>query len=454
MHAGKFTAERRTANLADACLRLGVRHPVVNDRQFRTWRAYAVRAWPTLTFVDPGGRVVAQQAGEIPLEALVEFAGRLVESHQRDGSLVRGPFAPALEPAEAPAGPLRYPGKVLAAADDHLFVADSGHDRVLELRLAASSDGPGRATAGAEARGGTLGAAEREAGGSATSSTIRAEVVRAFGSGEPGFLDGPAAAARFREPQGMVLVGEVLFVADRANHAIRRVDLASGDVATAAGTGRLGGAMRSGAALRTDLRSPWDVCEAGGGLFVAMAGSHQIWRLDLAAGELRAHAGSGAEEIHDGPLAEAALAQPSGLTVAEERIWFADSETSAVRRADLDPHGRVDTLVGTGLFEFGDRDGVGDEARLQHCLGVAWLDGALFVADSYNARLKRVDPATRACVTWAGGTGDGPTLHEPGGIAAGGGALWVADTGHHRIVRYDPATARGQVVEIVGAGAG
>jgi hypothetical protein len=431
VHAGKFTAERRTENLADACLRLGVRHPVVNDRQFRTWRAYAVRAWPTLTFVDPGGRVVAQQAGEIPLEALVELAGRLVESHERDGSLVRGPFAPALEPAEAPAGPLRYPGKVLAAADDRLFVADSGHDRVLELRVAASADGAVSAA-----------------------STVRAEVVRAFGSGEPGFVDGPAAAARFREPQGMVLVGEQLFVADRANHAIRRVDLASGDVATAAGTGRLGGAMRAGAALRTDLRSPWDVCEAGGGLFVAMAGSHQIWRLDLAAGELRAHAGSGAEEIHDGPLAEAALAQPSGLTVAEERIWFADSETSAVRRADLDPRGRVDTLVGTGLFEFGDRDGVGDEARLQHCLGVAWLDGALFVADSYNARLKRVDPATRACVTWAGGAGDGPTLHEPGGIAAGGGALWVADTGRHRIVRYDPATARGQVVEIVGAGAG
>jgi hypothetical protein len=433
VHAGKFTAERRTANLADACLRLGVRHPVVNDRQFRTWRAYAVRAWPTLTFVDPGGRVVAQQAGEVPIEALVEFAGRLVESHQRDGSLVRGPFVPAREPAEAPTGILRYPGKLLAVGDGRLFVADSGHDRVLELRVT-----------------GLRSSADAEPSGHAAF----AEVVRAFGSGEPGFVDGPAAAARFREPQGMALVGEALFVADRANHAIRRVDLASGDVATAAGTGRLGGAMRPGAALRTDLRSPWDVCEAGGGLFVAMAGSHQIWRLDLAAGELRPHAGSGAEEIHDGPLAEAALAQPSGLTVAEERIWFADSETSAVRRADLDPRGRVGTLVGTGLFEFGDRDGVGDEARLQHCLGVAWLDGALFVADSYNARLKRVDPATRGCVTWAGGAGDGPTLHEPGGIAAGGGALWVADTGHHRIVRYDPATARGQVVEIVGAEAG
>jgi hypothetical protein len=205
-----------------------------------------------------------------------------------------------------------------------------------------------------------------------------------------------------------------------------------------------------------------------GSLFIAVAGAHQIWRLDLAAGEIQPYAGSGAEEIHDAPLAEAALAQPTGISIADGRIWFVDSETSAVRWAALDAGGRVGTIVGTGLFDFGDRDGTGDEARLQHCLGVAWLDGALLVADSYNGKVKRVDPVTRSCVTWAGarhpdGNGPGaadelggadgsPALHEPGGISAGAGSLWVADTGHHRIVRYDPATARGEVVEIAGTG--
>jgi hypothetical protein len=422
VHAGKFIAERQTPNLADACRRLGADHPVVNDRQFRTWRAYAVRGWPTLTFLDPRGRVVAQQAGEIPLQALVEFTGRLVDAHLQDGSLVRGPFALAREPAEAPTGLLRYPGKVLATDDGCLFVADSGHDRVLELRITPAP-------------------------------SLRAQLVRVFGSGEPGFEDGSGEAARFREPQGMALLGDSLYVADRANHAVRRVDLASGRVATVAGTGELGTAMRAGAAHRTDLRSPWDVGAPGDGpLFVAMAGAHQIWRLDLAAGEIRPHAGSGGEEIHDAPLAEAALAQPTGLTIADGRIWFADSETSAVRWAALDPGGRVGTIVGTGLFEFGDLDGTGDEARLQHCLGVAWLDGALFVADSYNGKVKRVDPATRSCVTWAGGADGSPALHEPGGISAGADALWVADTGHHRIVRYDPVTARGEVLEIAADG--
>ena len=471
VHAGKFTAERRTPNLADACRRLGVGHPVLNDRQFRTWRAYAVRAWPTVTFVDPNGRVVAQQAGEVPLEPLVEFTERLVEAHGRDGSLVRGPFALAREPEDPPTGPLRYPGKVLATEDGRLFVADSGHHRVVELRLAGPS-------------GGAAGAGfPVDSGPRATGSPPRAPVARAFGSGEPGFRDGAADEARFREPQGIAVLRDALYVADRGNHAIRRVDLAAGRVETVAGTGRLGGSIRPGPALRTDLRSPWDVCAgtragaaSAGSLFIAMAGTHQIWRLELATGEIHPHAGSGAEEIQDGPLAEAALAQPSGLTIADGRIWFADSESSAVRRADLDPAGAVGTLVGTGLFDFGDRDGIGDEARLQHPLGVARLGGGLFVADSYNGKIKRLDPATRACVTWAGagvareaesvaaGAGVRPTesddasaveqavLHEPGGISAGAGALWVADTGHHRIVRYDPATARGEVVEIDEAG--
>jgi hypothetical protein len=460
VHAGKFIAERRTPSLADACRRLGVHHPIVNDRQFRTWRAYAVRAWPTLTFLDPNGRVVAQQAGETPLEALVEFTGRLVDTHLKDGSLVRGPFALGRQPAEAPTGLLRYPGKVLATDDGRLFVADSGHDRVLELRVPPT--GPGAAP-------------ER---------ALRARVLRVFGSGEPGFQDGPGDQARFREPQGMALLGDSLYVADRANHAIRRLDLPSGLVETVAGTGQLGGAMRAGLARRADLRSPWDVCSApvttgrgtagehrgagaDGSLFVAMAGAHQIWRLDLAAGEIHPHAGSGAEELHDAPLAEAALAQPTGLTMAGGRIWFADSETSAVRWASLDAGGRVGTIVGTGLFDFGDRDGTAEEVRLQHCLGLAWLDGALLVADTYNGKVKRVDPTSRSCVTWAGGArrpdgGDAaagigdvegsPALHEPGGISAGGGWLWVADTGHHRIVRYEPATGRGEVVDIAGPG--
>ena len=420
VHAGKFIAERRTESLARACLRLGVRHPVVNDRQFRVWRSYAVRAWPTLAFVDPLGYVLSVEAGEAPLAALEAFVREVVAHCEARGELVRGPFPLARAPADPDTGPLRFPGKVVAAPEASgpssgeplVYVADSGHHQVVELELVEPH---------------------------------RARELRRFGAGTPGFADGGPHEAAFREPQGLAHAGAALYVADRANHAIRRIDLASGGVETVAGTGELGDRVRPGPARETALRSPWDLRLEGGLLYVAMAGAHQIWKLELASGDLRLHAGSGAEALGDGPLLQATLAQPSGLAVAGERLWFADSESSAIRWADLDERGRVGTIVGTGLFDFGDRDGRGDEVRLQHPLGLAWRDGGLVVADTYNGKLKRVDPATRSCASWpAAGEGD---LAEPSGLAVAGEAILVADGGAHRLARIAEGPAR--AVEVV-----
>jgi sugar lactone lactonase YvrE len=270
------------------------------------------------------------------------------------------------------------------------------------------------------------------------------------GSGEAGLLDGDFATARFDYPQGLGLVGDtpdrqVLYVADAENHAIRGVDLAGGQVSTVAGTGEQARRFNvAGHARSTPLSSPWDVVHVPGGgndgrLYVAMAGTHQIWAIDLARDEARPYAGSGAEDIHDGALRGAALAQPMGLTSDGQRLYFADSESSAVRWADLSPNGQVGTLVGTGLFDFGDADGAGDAARLQHDQGVSWSDGRLFVADSYNQKIKVVDPATRRATTLLGdgepGLVDGaaPRFWEPAGLCALGDRLFIADTNNHAI---------------------
>ncbi len=417
VHAGKYVEERRTDSIARACQRLGVHHPVLNDRQFRTWRSYVVQAWPTLAFLDPDGYLVAREAGELPFEALVAFVESLLASPA--GSRVRRePFELAAPPPAPEPTPLLFPGKLLAT-DSRLFVSDTGHHRVLELELEA---GP------------------------------RARLIRRFGSGEPGFADGSGESAAFREPQGLALHEGTLLVADRENHAVREVELASGHVATLAGTGELGGRLRPGAARETALRSPWDLCVVDGSLFVAMAGAHQIWCLDLASGWLRPHAGSGAEAIDDGPLERATLAQPSGLTLGADRLYFADAESSAVRWADPREDGRVGTLVGTGLFDFGDRDGTGDDVRLQHPLAVAWHAGRVLVADSYNGKLKSVDPASCACATVelevAGSAPDERPFSEPGGLSVEGDLLYVADTGNHRIVRVPLAGGPAQVLEI------
>jgi sugar lactone lactonase YvrE len=176
------------------------------------------------------------------------------------------------------------------------------------------------------------------------------------------------------------------------------------------------------------LSSPWDLSLTGTRLHVAMAGIHRLWTIDLDTGTAAPSSGTGAEELHDGPHAQAALAQPMGIRVAGDTLAFADSESSAIRLADLDPAGGVRTIVGTGLFDFGDVDGVGDDARLQHPQGIAVAeDGRLLVCDSYNDSLRWVDPASRRVTTWVRG------LHEPEGIALDARFVYVADTNAHRI---------------------
>ena len=405
VHSGKFTAERDTARIRDAANRLGNTHPIVNDRQFRTWRSYAVNAWPTIVVIGPEGHVLGVHAGEFETEQLAPFLTGIISQAEGRGTLVRGPrhFEPDA-PVQEP-GVLRYPGK-LAIDEDRIAIADSGHDRVLVGTLDASGK--------------------------------RANIRRVIGGGA-GFIDGQDG--RFAAPQGVVFDGETLYVADAGNHAIRALDLTTGGLTTIAGTGKQ---LRS----RTDARSgalssPWDLALHQGTLYIALAGVHRIVSLELASRTMRPFCGSGREEIIDGPHAEAALAQPMGLASRGERLYFADAETSAVRWAELDSAGAVGTIVGTGLFDFGDRDGTGDDARLQHPQAVALHeDGRVLVADSYNDCLKWVDPRTRSCTTFVRG------LHEPGGVARRDGLAYVADTNAHRIVVVDEASGELSVLDI------
>lgn len=416
VHAGKYHRERETASIAAACQRLEVHHPVVNDRQFRVWRDHTVNAWPTIVIVDPEGYVVGHQSGELPVDGLDAFVTGLAQAHREKGTLVSGAWALAVEPADADTGALRFPGKVAFDIEGRMAVADSGHHRVLLGRMIGNS----------------------------------LEVEHVIGRDEAGFDDGPFAEATFREPQGLALAGDMLIVADRGNHAIRMIDLQSRSVATMAGTGQLGGLdPRGGDPLELSLRSPWDVLLHEHDLLIAMAGSHQLWRLDFRGGTLVPFAGTGAEAIDDGPRDRATLAQPMALATDEERLFFADAESSAVRFLPLGSEGEVTTLVGTGLFDFGDVDGQGDTVRLQHPAGLAWGQGThrLWIADSYNDKLKVLEPGARIVETVEPFDEE---LDEPMGIASAGHQILVADTNHHRILRVDQIDKRVVELEVTG----
>jgi DNA-binding beta-propeller fold protein YncE len=406
VHSPKFIAERETEGVRQAVQRLNVGHPVVNDRDFRLWQAYAVRAWPTLMFIDPAGRVIGKHEGEFPLEPFDRLIAEMVEEFDAEGLLDRGDVAWAQD-APAVSTPLRFPGKLLAdASRGRLVVSDTGHHRI----VLADLDG-----------------------------TVR----RVVGSGVPGLGDGAAERASFDGPQGLALDGDTLYVADTENHAIRTVDLATGEVRTLAGTGaQLVGERVGGPTRETPLSSPWDLALLDRVLYVAMAGTHQLWALPLGGDTIAPHTGSGREALEDGARELASMNQPSGLAADGRRLWVADSEASAVRVVDPGPRGEIRTIVGEGLFEFGDRDGVGAAAvRLQHPLGVACADGVVWVADTYNHKIKRLEPTTAECRTFAGngeaGHRDGAArearFSEPSAVSLAGSRLYVADTNNHAI---------------------
>ena len=420
VHSAKFDEERSAEHIRQAIMRYGVSHAVINDAEHEVWQAYVIRAWPTLLFVDPVGKVIGRIEGEFTFEDGVTLFDEMLAEFKAAGTLRPSPGISGAMPP--PQGLLNFPGKVLADVEnDRLFIADSGHHRI----LITDFDG---------------------------------EIQTVIGSGNQGLADGVLEGAQFNRPQGMAVYGDTLYVADTENHAIRVVDLEMGMVETIAGTGRQGvGHVEGGLALEVGLRSPWDLALAGRKLHVAMAGSHQIWSMDLDTHVIQAIIGTGEENLADGPPEEALLAQPSGIAVDEDNVLFiADSETSAIRSADTLSAHNVETLVGAGLFEFGDVDGNFKDARMQHPLGVDYADGIVFVADTYNHKIKRVGTESLTVATLAGsgapGNDDGPRLaasfYEPGGVSATDTRIYVADTNNHAIRVIDLDTERVYTLEV------
>lgn len=395
VHSPKFVHEADHQAVVDAVERYGVHHPVLDDPELATWKQYAVRAWPTLVVIDPEGYVVAQHAGEGHAHALAKLVEELEAAHDAKGTLRRGD-GPYVAP-EPVAGDLRFPGKALLLPDGGFLVSDSTRHQLVEF----AADGE--------------------------------TVVRRVGTGERGLVDGPAATAAFSEPQGLALLPDgTVIVADTVNHALRAYDPATGAVTTVAGTGKQWwqGSPTDGPAREVDLSSPWDVAWFDGRVWIAMAGVHQLWTYDPEAGTVRVAAGTTNEGLVDGPAAEAWFAQPSGLAASAdgERLWLADSETSALRW--IDREGTVRTAVGAGLFDFGHRDGDAAQALLQHPLGVTALpDGSVAVSDTYNHALRRYDPATGEVSTLA------TDLREPSDAVLVGEDIVVVESARHRLTR-------------------
>lgn len=426
VHSAKFENEAARTGILAAVQRYDVRHPVVIDKNMSIWRKYGAQSWPTFMLIDSEGRVVGMASGEGLRDDLDKAVEQLLKLGRDKKTLASGSLVLKRESSGTEGMPLAFPGKVVAdPAGKRLFVSDSNHNRIV---VATLPDAEGKS-----------------------------KLIAAVGSGKRGTDDGPAEKASFYKPQGITLAGDTLYVADTENHLIRAIDLKSNIVKTIAGTGKQGADRKGGAkGTKQAVSSPWDVCAVGDTLYIAMAGTHQIWTMDLKSGVVEAYAGSGRENIADGSLAEAALAQTSGLTFMKGVLYSADSETSSIRR--IDPKEKtVTTIIGHGLFEFGDVDGEAGKARFQHCLGIANDGESLYLADTYNHKIKKIDPEAKKAVTLFGTgkpakkTDDGkPGFFEPGGLSVAEGKLYVADTNNHRVVMIDLKSGAWAEIKIEG----
>ncbi|MDZ4091018.1 MAG: NHL domain-containing thioredoxin family protein [Arthrobacter sp.] len=449
VHSPKFEHEADPVALAAAVERYEIRHPVLDDPELDTWKAYTARAWPTLVVIDPEGYIVAHLSGEGHADGLAVLIPELIAEHEAKGTLHRGD-GPYVAP-EPTSGTLRFPGKALFLPDGRgvgsaseagsWLVTDTGHHRLVEL------------------------------------STDFQTVLATYGSGDKGHADGNAASARFNEPQGLVLLpedvaaetGYDVVIADSVNHRLRGLSLADGSVRTLAGNGvqRLletgparvdeegaaYGARLEADPLQVSLSSPWDVVWSTKlhAVVVAMAGVHQIFSFDPRSGAVSIIAGNGLEGLLDGPAEEAWFAQSSGLAEdADGNIWVADSETSALRKLVIGDGGAitVESAVGKGLFDFGFRDGEASEARLQHPLGVTVLpDGSVAIADTYNGAVRRYDPASGTVSTLARGLSEpSDVIVDHTHVAGAEPLLVVVEANKHQLV-YVPIPKEAQQVD-------
>jgi sugar lactone lactonase YvrE len=414
VHSGKFLSEQETKNIQSAILRYEIEHPVVVDKKMQIWQSFGVNAWPTIIVLDPNGNIVYHQSGEGQFDAISDTIDVLLQRHEQKGTLAKKPLhITTTKPQNTHT--LSFPGKLSISKSGKIAISDSNHNRIII-------------------------------------SDVAGKILNIIGSGKPGLSDGDFSTTQFFRPQGVVWGERDLFVADTENHAIRKIDLSKKHVITIAGTGKQG-PWRSlgGKGTSTSISSPWDVAYDDGVLYVAMAGNHQIWKYDVKSEMIMPFAGTGQENIIDGPIQSANLAQPSGLSLYDGVLYFADSEVSAIRKIDL-AQNMIKSIVGHGLFEFGHEDGAIDDALLQHPLGLCATKDTVFVADTYNSAIRVIDLKTSQVYTLIGKTEketvclpDNPScnilpLYEPSDVELFCGKLYIADTNNHLIRVFDLST--------------
>ena len=394
IHLPKFNAEQDAKLLGEAVTRLDIGFPVANDREWITWQHYAAHSWPGMALIDGKGRHVADFVGDDQTAALEARISSMLESSvsaaPKPGTLKAKARSKVFSTLNAPSG--------LAIANGLLYIADAGHHRILECAI----DG---------------------------------RIIREFGNGVPLFLDGSAADSSFHRPTALAVFREHVYVADTGNHAVRRLSLLHGSVDTLLGDGRPGfHVAESGheaAAVR--LNNPSGLCIHQDSLIVADTGNNRLGIFNLSNPQFQNLVGGGAFGLLDGVGDRARLAHPLGLAGSQNFLYMVEGTASALRTVAV-PEGRVNTLIGHGLYQFGNADGTRQAAAMQHPTGVVVDEarGTAWIADAYNRKVRSYHLKSNQLST----IGLMQNLVRPSALALDAESLWIADSAGNHVYRY------------------
>jgi DNA-binding beta-propeller fold protein YncE len=402
VHSAKFKSERETQRIQAAISKFGIDHPVVNDADYAVWKAYGVEAWPTLVLISPDGKIAFKGEGENVYNQFSPRIEKLINDYK--DVIDTKPFVFRQQESNV-STPLKFPSKMIADKNGNFWISDYGNNRVIKI------DDSGK-------------------------------ILEIIGKGKQGFEDGKFSTVTFNGPQGLAIRNDSLWIADSKNNSIRMANLATKQVTTVAGNGKMGYYFNNDKWDEPVLpNSPWDLLIDKGYLYIADAGNHQVLRMDLKNNKVYRFAGSGFEGIKDSDLKTSTFSQPSGITKKADDIYVADPEASAIRQIDL-KNETVRTVVGKGLFKFGDEDGDIKNVLLQHCVGLTEDNGNIYIADSYNGKVKVLKTKSNTVSTLV------TDLNEPNDVLIAGNELWITDTNNDRVIKFNLVRKVKEVVNI------
>lgn len=457
VHSSKFSNEKSKSNILNATKRHLLKHPIACDFDLKIWTSLEIICWPTFLVVNPDGLIIAEFQGEMQTNLIKQFLNISFKFYADKLNKIKLDFGLSDNEnflnlsRKKNLNSLSFPTKIYYdSADNSLFISDSGNNRILVV----------------EANSG--------------------EIKFTIGNGRQGYADSSFSECEFDCPQGLFYDKETknLFIADTFNDLIRVADLETLQVRTLCGIPNklnksvirdydyIGGKK----ALEQHISSPWDLClinkENSKVLLIACAGTHQIWlfsfenkvmsskydlnclswwkTLKFSWETLNCVAGNGKERNKNNsyPL-QASFAQPSGLCldIDGQNVYISDAESSTIRLLNL-KDGSVKGLVGgdhlqpDNLFAYGDVDGKGSEAKLQHPLDVRYYFNPtqsekhyLLVADTYNNSIRKIEIEAKMCKKLNLIDNEDSNLNEPSGLCVDQdrNRIWIIDTNNHSI---------------------